>query len=439
MDAKRETRNAKRCILICVGSELLRGKLNTHASHISRRLASIGLSLNEENTIADDVRELTDALRRALDRFDVVLVSGGLGPTFDDLTREASSAAAGRRLVLSQDLLNGLRKKFRRARYRMPPANARQAFLLDGARMIPNGVGTAPGQWLELGRGEGRRAKGAPHPSPLSSRLLILLPGPPRELYPMLESFVLPRLKRIHARPPTAESHLHFVGVPESVVDMKIRPIIARQQGGTDRVQFTILAHLGLVDLDIFVSHGSLTHAKKTLNRIVLAVRKAVGGAWYGSDDAYPLEKVVGDNLRRRRQTVAVAESCTGGLLASRLTDIPGSSDYFIAGAVTYANAAKRRDLGVPGSLLKKHGAVSRQVALAMARGIRVRAGTTWGVGITGIAGPGGGTPKKPVGLVYVALASGQRAVCNAYHFTGNRDAIRQRAVLAALDLLRRV
>jgi nicotinamide-nucleotide amidase len=411
-----------RCILVCVGSELLRGKLNTHASHVARRLASIGLALNEENTVSDELAEITSAIQRALDRFEIVLVSGGLGPTFDDLTREGASSASSHPLKLSPALLNGLKKKFRRAHYPMPPANARQAWVLEGAEVIANQVGTAPGQWLDLG-----------------DRVLILLPGPPRELYPMVEDFVLPQLKKRYNPRPTAEAHLHFVGVPESVVDNKVRPIINRESKGSEKVQFTILAHLGLVDFDVFVSSPYPDRAKAALTRIVKAVRRAVGDAWYGSDADYPLEKVVGDRFRRQKATLALAESCTGGMLASRLTDIAGSSDFLIEGVVSYSNVAKMRELGVPELLLKKQGAVSKPVALAMARGIRERAQTTWGVGITGIAGPGGGTPKKPVGLVFIALASKNKSICHAYQFTGNRDAIRQRSVLAALDLLRRI
>jgi nicotinamide-nucleotide amidase len=410
-----------RCTLICVGSELLRGKLNTHASYISRKLPSIGLSLDEETTVGDREIEITQAIRRALDVFDVVIVSGGLGPTFDDLTREAASHACDHPLVRSDKIIRELKAKFRLAHYRMPQANARQADVLEGARVIANRVGTAPGQWLDLG-----------------TRILILLPGPPSELYPMLEHFVLPHLEKRFPSRAHAEAHLHFIGVPESFVDQKIRPIIAKHAHGKERVQFTILAHLALVDFDVFVSSESAPRARKTLENITRSIKKAMGDAFYGADEAYPLEKVVGDLLRRRRATLATAESCTGGLLAARLTDLAGSSDYFLEGCVTYSNSAKMRGLGVPESLLRKHGAVSKPVALAMAQGVRQRGESTYGIGITGIAGPGGGTSQKPVGLVYIALASKSSAICKELHFRGSRDAIRQRAVLAALDLLRK-
>jgi nicotinamide-nucleotide amidase len=420
--------NAPRCLLICVGSELLRGKLNTHASHISRRLASIGLALNEENTVGDDLQEIATAIQKGLDQFEIVIISGGLGPTFDDLSREAASKASGKPLIRSKKIVQELRAKFHRAHYRMPPKNARQADVLEGATVIANRVGTAPGQWLPLPSSPAATSRGS---------ILILLPGPPSELYPMLEGFILPRLKKQFPPPPTAEAHMHFVGVPESLVDHKVRPIIERAARGGDRVQFTILAHLALVDLDIFVSATSSARARHTLSRIVNAVKRAVGDAWYGSDADYPLEKVVGDHLRSKHATVAVAESCTGGLLAGRLTDLSGSSDYFREGCVTYTNIAKTRYLRVPESLIRKHGAVSKPVAVAMAQGIRKNAASTWGVGITGIAGPTGGTSQKPVGLVYIAFASKNRTVCKEYHFRGSREAIRLRAVLSALDSLR--
>jgi len=424
--------------LLCVGSELLRGKINTHVVTLSRRLAPLGIDLVSEQTLPDDQQALTDAIARALKQVSVVFVTGGLGPTFDDLTREAASAASRRPLRLSKPMLRTIQAKFRKARYRrMPPANERQAYLLDGAIPIPNANGTAPGQWVELG--VGRREWGLKDsfpPTPHSPRVLILLPGPPRELHPMLEGFVIPRLMKTFPTAPRAEAHLHFVGVPESVADHAIRPIIAKEKG----VDFTILAHLGLVDLDVFVTSGSLRQAHSRCERIVARVLKKLGKFCYGRDSAYPLEKVVGDRLRKKRATVAVAESCTGGKLAARLTEIPGSSDYFLGGVVAYENHIKEGALGVPVSLFKQFGAVSAPVAKAMAVGIRERFGSTYGVGITGIAGPGGGTPAKPIGLVYIAVSSPRGVAVKEYRFGGSRDAVRQRAVVMAMrDLLQRI
>lgn len=428
MNSQPVTRNSKlqtppRCTLICIGSELLRGKLNTHASYLARRLASIGLALNEEHTVSDELADMVVVLGRALESSQIVIMSGGLGPTFDDLTREAAAQATGCPLVLSQPLLRGIEKKFRRARYKkMPPANKRQAYLLEGAFALENSVGTAPGQWLNNG-----------------TQQLILLPGPPRELMPMVENDVLPRLKKLYGTAARAETHMHFVGIPESMVDAKVRPIIERANRGVDQVQFTILAHLWLVDFDVFVTSRTRARAEQITQRIAQEVRRAVGDFWYGSDADYPLEKVVGDHFRKQKMTLAVAESCTGGLLAGKLTHIAGSSDYFREGVVSYANLSKERLLGVPAHLLRKHGAVSQPVALAMAQGMREKASSTWGLGITGIAGPSGGTAQKPVGLVYIAVAGPKNSFCREYHFSGEREVIRERAVLAALDLLRNI
>jgi nicotinamide-nucleotide amidase len=303
----------------------------------------------------------------------------------------------------------------------MPPANARQAYLVEGATPIPNEVGTAPGQWLMA-----------------EARVAVLLPGPPSELHPMLEKFVLPRLRKTFPSRPQADAHLHFVGMPESLVDQRVRPLITRAEkklGGD--VQFTILAKLGLVDLDIFVTRASRPQAERELAALTRAVQRKMGSAFYGINDAFPLEKVVQDQFLKKRMTLALAESCTGGFLASRLTDIPGSSDYFLGSVVSYANQVKSDTLGVPAELLRDHGAVSRPVAIAMARGVRERLGATWGLSVTGIAGPGGGTPEKPVGLVFLAVAGPQRSYAWKFHFKGSRDAVRQRAVIAALNVLR--
>jgi len=413
-----------KAILICVGSELLRGKLNTHASHIARRLASIGLTLDEEHTVGDELGQITQAIRQGLNSYPIVFLSGGLGPTFDDISREAAAEATGCPLWRSKALMNGIKAKFRRAHFKMPDMNIRQADLLQGAEVIENRFGTAPGQWIKFS----------------DSQVLVLFPGPPRELYPMLEDFVLPRLKRMYPRRPMAESHMHFVNVPESIIDSKVRPIIARAQKTPGvEVQFTILAQINLVDFDIFVSAAKLPLAQKVLARIEHEVRRASAGTWYGSNMDYPLEKVVGDLFRKRRASLALAESCTGGMLAARLTDIAGSSEFLQAGWVTYSNAAKVRDLGVPAQLIRAHGAVSEPVARAMAQGARKAAQTDVGLGITGIAGPGGGSPGKPVGLVYIALATEKRVSSQRFEFSGDRSSIRQRAVLAALDILRKI
>jgi nicotinamide-nucleotide amidase len=418
----------------------LRGKINTHASTLARRLASIGLELSAEHTLRDDEAELAKLIRQSLQESAIVIVTGGLGPTFDDVTREAAAEACGRPLISTPALLNEIQRKFRKAKYlHMPPANQRQADLIEGAHAISNKVGTAPGQWIEIVarpeiQGPSRHSLG-PRPSALMRQLLILLPGPPSELHPMLEEYVLPFLRKKFPATPSAEAHLHFVGVPESIVDDRIRPIIAKEKD----VQFTILAHLGLVDFDIFMTASSRSKAERHLRLIVEKIRKKMGRAFYGMNENYPLEKVVGDAFRRARKTLAVAESCTGGMLAKALTDIPGSSEYFLGGVVSYQNAVKSALLQVPEEVLRQHGAVSKEVAHAMAEGVRKATGSTWGIGITGIAGPSGGTPAKPVGLVFIGLAGPRVHKTVELRLRGSRDAIRQRAVISALDMLRQI
>ncbi len=405
-----------RIALICVGSELLRGKINTHASTIARRFAPMGLGITSEQTVGDDLAALTRAIRGAFSTHDLVIVTGGLGPTFDDLTREAASEATGRPLVSSSKLLQEIQFKFRRAKLKsMPPANKRQAFLLSGAQAISNAFGTAPGQWLTLGK-----------------KAIVLLPGPPTEMEPMLKGFVVPKLKHL-VKEACAQAHLHFFGVPESEIDHKVRPIVAREQG----VDFTILARPSLVDLDIFVYAGSLQAARTRLARIVRVVKQKTGRYLYGMNEENSLEQVVLNRLKERKATVSLAESCTGGLVSKRLTDLPGSSNYFLGGIVSYANSAKQTLLGVLPEALRKHGAVSKEVALAMAHGAREKFDSTYALSITGIAGPSGGTPKKPVGLVYIALASHNSARCKVFHFRGPREIIRQRAALFAINMLR--
>ncbi len=406
-----------RCSLVCVGSELLRGKINTHASTLARRLASVGIDLVHEQTVGDELDDLTDAIRTAFEANTIVIVTGGLGPTFDDLTREAASAALSLPLLSSPALVKEISQKFKKAGYKkMPPANERQAYLLEGAAPIANTVGTAPGQWLQS-----------------DGKVLILLPGPPSELNPMLERFLLPRLRKAFPAIPHVEAHLHFVGVPESVVDYRIRAIITEEKG----VQFTILAHLGLVDFDVFVSDALRTRAQSRLSSIVKRIRNKMGRAFYGMNEHYPLEKVVMNQFVAKKATLAVAESCTGGMLSKKLTDIPGSSDYFRGGVVSYSNDVKISQLGIFAAALRKHGAVSKQTAAAMAQGVRDKCGSTWGLAITGIAGPGGATKGKPVGLVYIGLAGPKSTKTVEFHFRGARNAVRQRAVIAALDLLR--
>lgn len=407
--------------VVCIGSELLTGRVNTHASYLGTRLGQLGLSVAREHTVPDDEPIMVEACREAFRRADIVISCGGLGPTFDDLTREVWSRVTGRALRANASLARDIRSKFSARGLRMPPANLRQALVLRGAAPIRNQHGTAPGQFLRMG-----------------GKILILLPGPSRELYPMVESTLLPRLSRLFHRHARLKTFL-IAGVPESRVDELVRPLVdSRQRVGSCRVIHGILASHSLITVKFRVEGPTPSSVESVHRRLCGEFRQVLGALVIGEDEER-IENVVGDLLVRRGRTVALAESCTGGLVSKMLTDRAGSSRYMAEGVVAYSNAAKTRHLGVPARHFRKGGAgaVSGPVARAMAEGVRTRAGADYGVAITGIAGPGGDGSRKPVGLVFIACASRRGTVVKQFRFKGDRAWIRERSAVMALDLLR--
>jgi len=406
--------------LVCIGTELLRGKVNTHVATISTQLAGVGLALARETAVSDDPVEMEQAFRSAWERSDIVLNTGGLGPTFDDLTREGWSKVLDISLKRRPDLERWIRARFRKRGLRMPPENTRQADVLEGARVIPNAVGTAPGQMVERGK-----------------KLIVLLPGPASEMVPMMEGVVLPFLRRRFKPLPYGSFTLHTFGRPESLIDQKIRPVIIRRRSlrRDEWLNFCILAQARRVDVKAEARAGSPRRLKNLLDRVKADLARVIGSDLYGQDDE-SLESVVGNFLKEKKLTLALAESCTGGLLGAMITRVPGSSAYFTAGVITYSNDSKRELLGVRRETLGRYGAVSAQAAVEMAEGARRRADV--GLSITGIAGPGGGTSRKPVGLVFIGLAGLGRTFAKRCLFPGTREAIRERAAMTALDLLRR-
>jgi nicotinamide-nucleotide amidase len=406
--------------LVCVGTELLTGKLNTHGAYFSAQLEDLGLPLARETTVSDDPAEMEAVFREVWRRADVVLVTGGLGPTFDDLTREVWARVLGRRLVLRADLLAGIRDRFRRRGLPMPPANRRQARVMQGARVLANPNGTAPGQLVEF-----------------ESKILVLLPGPGRELKPMVEGDVFPYLRERFSKGSRKTRVWRLFGLAESRVDQRLRPLLASGDRSNRGTTWGILAQGGIVDVKATVAGPDIGSVEATLGRWDRWLRRRFGDAIFGVGTD-TLEAVVGAGLRARNRTLATAESCTGGLLAERVTSVSGSSDYYWGGVVSYANEAKVRELGVKRETLRRFGAVSGKTAREMAAGLRRRAKTEYALSVTGIAGPGGGSAEKPVGLVFIGMAGPEGIFVVKKTFLGDRSFVRQQSVLWALDHLRR-
>ena len=403
-----------------MGSELLTPyRLDTNSLAITERLNAIGYDIRLKLVVGDDVEELTRVLKDAVRIVDLVVCTGGLGPTEDDVTRDAISRAFDLPLDVDEAIVERIRSRFAGRGMRMPEINRRQAMVPRGASLVENANGTAPGLWIERG-----------------AVPVVLLPGPPREMTPMLESIVRDRLAAASAGAGLFRRVLKITGRTESDVDATAQPIYSRWTTARVPIATTILAIMGQIELHLTATARGRAEADAALEAAVEELRAALGSAVY-SVDGRPLEAVVGDLLRSQGLTIAAAESCTGGLLMSRLTDVPGSSDYVDRGVVCYSNKAKTEWAGVPAALIEAHGAVSEPVARAMAEGIRSRAATDVGIGVTGIAGPGGGTPEKPVGTVAIAVVVGSQASVRTLNFIGGREQVKYQSAQAALNMLR--
>ena len=408
--------------IIAVGSELLGAtRTDTNSLYITARLRGAGIAVRLKTVVGDVVDDIAAALASSRSRSRLVIVTGGLGPTEDDLTREAAARVFGRALGEDRAVLERLRARFAARGLDMPDINRRQALVPDGAEILPNPNGTAPGLWLEDEQG-----------------IAVLLPGPPFEMKPMVDALVRDRLV-----PRAAGVHLvtriaRIAGRTESHVEAAAAPAYDRWRAARIPLDVTILASPGTIDLHLTARVAEVSRGEALLDEAIGDLRAIFGQDLY-SDDGRPMEDVLGALLREGGLTIAVAESCTGGLLTSRLTDVPGSSAYVERGAVAYSNAAKIDWLGVEPDLIARHGAVSEPVALAMAAGIRARAGVTVGVGVTGIAGPGGGTPEKPVGTVAIAVDGPRGRSARTRRFLGVREQIKWHAASAAMDDVRRM
>ncbi len=404
--------------IIAIGTELLTPDFqDTNSLFLTAGLNGVGLGVAFKSVVGDDARDLACALRTALGRADLILCMGGLGPTEDDRTRETLAEVLGKALVFHREIAARIRERFRRRGLRTPRTNLKQSYVIDGAEVLDNPNGTAPGLWLVEG---GRR--------------IALLPGPPKEILPMFRGQVLPRLAGLGGGP-VSRRVIRLTGLGESAMEAKLKPVYAIVPPD---VGVTTLASPGDLSIRLTTSGpGPVEAAEARLDRLVEAIDRVLGPHVY-SHDGSRLEAVVGGLLLSRGLSIACAESCTGGLIAHRLTDIPGSSAYFLESAVTYSNRSKTRRLGVPKGLIDKHGAVSAAVARAMAAGIRRTSGADLGLAVTGIAGPSGGTARKPVGLVYIALARPRGIAVRRNLFFGRREDVKFQSSQKALDMVRK-
>jgi nicotinamide-nucleotide amidase len=402
--------------IIAVGSELLTpDRLDTNSLFLTEELNKIGIEVVRKTVVGDNRDLLSEAFRDAMKRVPLVISSGGLGPTEDDLTRETVADLLNRKLRRNDDILRHIEGRFRALNREMPDVNVRQAMVPEGAEILENPRGTAPGLWLEDGR-----------------QFIVLLPGPPRELKPLFREQVLPRLECRVSGVRMFHREIRVTGLGESHVEQRIMGIYKR----FPEVSTTVLAAPGETQVHLRFWTEDAEHAKKTLDEIVSGFEIALTDRIF-SQDGSPLEEVIAAELTLHGATISAAESCTGGLLAQRLTSIAGSSSYFLGGVVCYSNELKTAWAGVPAELIQARGAVSAEVAAALADGIRRRVGSTFGVGITGVAGPGGGTEEKPVGTVHIALAHAGGVKERSVRFPGDRESIRWQASQVALDMVR--
>jgi len=407
--------------IIAVGSELLTPfRMDTNSLYITEQLNLLGVDVISKSVVGDNLRRLVAAAQHGLFRADILIFTGGLGPTEDDLTREAVAEALGVELRRDPEILAQIEHRFASRGWKMASNNAKQADILARATALPNPNGTAPGQWL-AGEFEGKE------------RIVVLLPGPPHEMKALFENEVRERLR---AKVPTAFLAVRTLKVAmlgESAVDARVAPIYKRFSD----VETTILAGAGEVELHFKTRAATVDAAQRRVDEVAGLVEDELDDAVY-SRNGESLEQIVGYWLQMRNATLAVAESCTGGLLAERITSISGSSRYFLGGAVVYSNNLKTELAGVPAEMINRHGAVSREVAAALAEGIRYRCEASLGVGITGVAGPSGGTAEKPVGLVFHAVAGDRGTEVVQRNFAGDRKRIRRFASTMALDMVRR-
>ena len=403
--------------IIAVGSEMLTPqKIDTNSLFLTDQLNALGVEVVRKSIVGDDREKLAASISTALVSAEVVILTGGLGPTEDDVTRDAVALATGIRQVFHPEISAGIEERFRRRGRKMAEINKRQAYILEGADVLPNENGTAPGQWLVHGH-----------------TAVMLLPGPPREMKPMFTGQCLPRLEGLLPKQVIRTRFYRVAGMPESEVDALVSPVYAKYTNPAT----TILAAAGDIQLHLRARCGTAEEAEALLAEVAPPIEALLGDRIY-SRNGDPIEAVVGAKLRALGATLSVAESCTGGLLAGKLTSVPGSSEYFAGGLITYQTPMKTTLAGVEAGLIAQFGVVSEEVARAMAEGAREKTGSTYAVSVTGIAGPDGGTETTPVGTIVFGFAGPGGSEARRVQMPGSRDLVRAFAVQGALDLVRR-
>jgi len=404
--------------VICIGNEIMLGHIaNTNAQFVSDKLSGIGIKTSKHLDIPDDPNVIIASIIKSLAESEIVILSGGLGPTVDDLTLECIAKALNKKLNFHKKTAGRIKANFKRRKIKMPANNMRQALVPEGGMPIENNIGTAPGLII-----------------PVNGRVLMAFPGVPFELYPMLEKTALPYLKKKFPLCRIIKSRLiKITGLSESKVDEMIEDLLRI----TGNVQMGIYPHPEEIHVKITVTEKNEKSADRIISKIEKQIKARLKDYIFGYDNE-KFEEVIGRLLRESKKTLAIAESCTGGLLANRITDVPGSSAYFKLGLVTYSNESKNKPLGIPLETIKKYGAVSKEIASLMAKNVRALAKTDYGIGISGIAGPGGATPKKPAGMAYIALADKSKIICKEFRFAGTRNLIKYKSTQAALNMIRK-
>lgn len=407
--------------IIAIGSEMLTPyRQDTNSLHLTEKLNEIGVTVAFKTIVGDRRKDLVNAIRTALGRTDILILMGGLGPTEDDLTREAAAEALSLKIRRDNTLVAALHARAATWRIAMPDNNLKQADVIEGATILPNPNGSASGQWIDT-LFSGYR------------KLILLIPGPPSECKPLFDAECVPRLREVLPQRFIAKRTLKAAMIPESQADKLLAPIYTTYKD----VETTILAHAGDIQLTLLCSRSDQESAQLRVDELASRMEEALDD-WLYSSQGESLEQIVLYYLGLRQATLAVAESCTGGLIAQRITSVPGSSRSFLGGAVVYSNQLKISFANVAPDLIAQHGAVSEEVAKALASGIRQRTGATIGLGVTGIAGPSGGTEDKPVGLVYIAVSDAQKTDVLEHTFRGSRTRVREWTATQALDLIRR-